>query len=489
MEPSPLFQFSLRDVFRILFRHRYRSLAVFVLILLISLAALTVLPHEYESEAQLLVKVGVESLSVDPTTTKPGSVSLQVAREEEIQSALDLFRSREIAQEVVHKLGADVVLGRSTHSTQPAQPSGLRAQIKQFIGSPYVADQQKAVSHVLKAVTVVAQPKSNVIRVTARANTPAGARRLAAAFVEVAVKTHANAHQTKNSTEFLERKTQETHDRLKAATQQLRDVKTRVGVVSIEGQKRQVEEQISSLQRLLVTAQTDLHTYQQRVRSLRRIVPDLPDNVDPNTSSMSTEALNEMRNKLFALRITANGLATKYTAQHPAVVAVREQLRQSAEKLDVEELRFALANVATLRAKISALEDKLLSRQQQLKTVNANEVEITRLQNEVGLLQESYVSYRSNLKTARIIEDRRKQQISNINVFQPATEIDEPSSPNRHLIVALGLAAALFGSLSLAAVSEFLDASLKTPDEVEQQLEVPVLQTIPSVATRRTLLP
>ena len=52
----------------------------------------------------------------------------------------------------------------------------------------------------------------------------------------------------------------------------------------------------------------------------------------------------------------------------------------------------------------------------------------------------------------------------------------------------LGVIAAFCGAIGLALLSEFLDSSLKTPSDVEQALEVPVLLTIPDTRERAKLL-
>ena len=53
-------------------------------------------------------------------------------------------------------------------------------------------------------------------------------------------------------------------------------------------------------------------------------------------------------------------------------------------------------------------------------------------------------------------------------------------------LLALGAAVAFFGSIGFALASEFMDGSLKTPEEVETELRLPVLEVIPY--SRRPLM-
>ena len=79
-------RFSLRDLYRILFRYKIRSAMVFVATIALVFVGLVVAPREYASEARLFIKTGRESVALDPTATTGQTLQFLDSRENEISS-------------------------------------------------------------------------------------------------------------------------------------------------------------------------------------------------------------------------------------------------------------------------------------------------------------------------------------------------------------------------------------------------------------------
>ncbi len=84
----------------------------------------------------------------------------------------------------------------------------------------------------------------------------------------------------------------------------------------------------------------------------------------------------------------------------------------------------------------------------------------------------------------RIDESLERQRISNINVAETPTLNHEPTRPKALLTLVLGFAVGLFGGLCLALAVEYFDHSLKTSEEIERRLSLPVLASIPQMNGR-----
>lgn len=68
--------------------------------------------------------------------------------------------------------------------------------------------------------------------------------------------------------------------------------------------------------------------------------------------------------------------------------------------------------------------------------------------------------------------------------MQPATLVAKPSSPRVPLILLAGFALASLGAVCVAFAAEFLDPSLKTSEQVENELGIPVLFSVPRSGAR-----
>jgi polysaccharide biosynthesis transport protein len=80
---------------------------------------------------------------------------------------------------------------------------------------------------------------------------------------------------------------------------------------------------------------------------------------------------------------------------------------------------------------------------------------------------------------ARDFTVRAAAETGNVQVVQPATVPDSPSSPKTNLNVALGLLLGLILGIGLSLLRDQLDRSLKEPEEVEEAFRLPILATIP----------
>ena len=96
-----------------------------------------------------------------------------------------------------------------------------------------------------------------------------------------------------------------------------------------------------------------------------------------------------------------------------------------------------LANEKSLEAKRNTLRFHFDRLQKDLSTLNRQEVEIIALERQVNLLEDKYTTYTHNLEQARVDRELKKDEITNINLIQPASLILKASSPKKALTLVL----------------------------------------------------
>jgi uncharacterized protein involved in exopolysaccharide biosynthesis len=137
------------------------------------------------------------------------------------------------------------------------------------------------------------------------------------------------------------------------------------------------------------------------------------------------------------------------------------------------------ALAAAQKAEADSLKQQFEAVQSKIRALNENELRITELSRKSEMLEVSYREYTKNREQARINAALEAGSISNINVVQPATFVAKPSSPSLTLMLALGVFLSTLGAILTALVAEQLDRSLRTPEQIERELEVPVLFSVP----------
>ena len=201
-------------------------------------------------------------------------------------------------------------------------------------------------------------------------------------------------------------------------------------------------------------------------------------------------------------------MASRFTDEFPALVAVREQIKAAKQPLTLEEQRrtqstttvntvhdqtqLSLLNeeseVESLDAATHSFEEQLAQLRKRDRLLNEHEAQIANLEQEVALCKANYTTYSEKSEQSRIDAALQNERITNVNVIQPANLIAKPISPQKAVVLILGIFGGLALGIGIALLAEYFDPTLKTPDDVEERLSLPVLLSIPRVAQRHTVL-
>jgi capsular polysaccharide biosynthesis protein len=104
-------------------------------------------------------------------------------------------------------------------------------------------------------------------------------------------------------------------------------------------------------------------------------------------------------------------------------------------------------------------------------------------------VQNNYSLYAKKREEARISEALDREKVANVSIIDPASVPLSPVSPNRKLNIAMGFFLALFISMATAFGVSFFDSVVHSSGDIERQLEVPVIVSIPDGEWPPNLLP
>jgi uncharacterized protein involved in exopolysaccharide biosynthesis len=508
---------GLGDLPRVVIRHPKKSLATFCLLMGLSLAMLILLPRTYESESLLFVRVGRESVTLDPTVTTGQIIALNESRESELNSILEVLKSRAIMERVVDRLGPQAILlppaeGQAEVAPHPLKESLANAinQVAQWLEpTGPISDREKAVQTLGDNATIYNKQKSNVISVTYKARSPKQAQIIVTALVDEYLSEHQRIHATPGSYSFFVEQEADYRNKLNASQQTLTDAKNEMGLASLEGKRKLVEDRIEKITGEQLTVQTSLSASSARIASLEKLISDLPSRItSQQVDGMPNVAGDNMRQQLYALEIQEKELLSKYTEDHPLVIAAHQKVHDaqeimgeqpdsrtyattavnpSVQKLQVELLAEKAANDA-LQARLENLDHESSLAQADLKSINANELRLNALTRQLLLDEANYRVYASKLEEARIQLSLDNEHISNLNISQPATFVEKPVSPKKAIVLVAGFLMACLGALCVAILAEMNNRVLRSPLEVEDQLGIPVVVTLPAQRNNAVLM-
>ncbi len=181
----------------------------------------------------------------------------------------------------------------------------------------------------------------------------------------------------------------------------------------------------------------------------------------PNTQLLEISVTDTDKVRVAAI---ANELANQLILQSPT----------NAQK-DEERLAFINQQLDDLQIDISETQDEILSSQEELAGLtSAREIQdaqsqIAALQSKLASLQSSYASY---------LASSQNNAVNTLAVIEPAVVPDKPIGPNIILTAVTAAGIGLLLAASAAFLLEYLDNTVKTPNDINRLTQLPMLTGI-----------
>ena len=344
----------------------------------------------------IFVKLGRETVSLDPTATTGSTISVLESRDNEINSIRDMLYSRGIIEQVVDRIGPEVVLGDAELTDEVKTRD--RFSGKDSLNSP----RQKAIKALIQDTYVISSRKSSVLILNAEAPSPELAQRILKEYLEVYQAMHTDAHQTPESNNFFKEQSRLLRGQWKESMKALQIAKEDAGVVSIEGARENLKEQTNAIQSSLMSVTSRFASTEAKLEKYKFLVS---------------------RNPLDRARV------------------VQERLEAQGD----------LSAMATQKKTLTAQLGELLDRAAKL---NRDEVMIGQLEKAVELSATNYAQYQELYEQSRIDEALHSSRFTNVRVVQEPSYIPKAVSPKKSLIAIAGLIAATTGAILTALFFE-----------------------------------
>jgi polysaccharide chain length determinant protein (PEP-CTERM system associated) len=211
---------------------------------------------------------------------------------------------------------------------------------------------------------------------------------------------------------------------------------------------------------------------------------------------------------LASLRNELAALEARYTPNHPDVVRLKKTIesmeaaeRQAgvdstaptpvvsrAEQALVQQLRDIDLDIAGIRAEMRKVQGEIAVYQRRVEDTPKREQELLTIQRDYNNQRDLYNSLLQRKLEADIaVSMERKQKGEQFRIIDPAKVPTVPVEPDmkRILMMVLALSFGLGGGL--AYVREMMDTSIKGPEEIEKELDMKILVSIPYRYTEKEI--
>lgn len=387
-----------------------------------------------------------------------------------------LLQSRGLAERVVVNLGLD----RDPEFNPGGATAGARA--------PTAADDDAAIGalagRLLGGLEIVPLRNTQLVEVSFRSRSPELAARIANgvvdAYIDWGIETRASVA-GKASTFFgqqIEALKQEISDK----DAQLQAYGRRTDIVSLDPEANVTLRKLEALNQDYVQAVSERISREARMRELEGAAPDRAADL------LDEELVRRQRGELSELEREYAAKLDNFKPEWPAMIELRSRIEQARANLGrVSADALARGREAARAEYQTALrrEQSLAAALGQVKTenreLNSAAVEYSNLQIEIStkrqLLDELLRRQSETDVTSRLQATRE----SNVRVVDRALLPGGAFRPSLSRNLGLGIGAGLLAGVALVFLLHYMDRTLKTREEVERLLDLPVLAVVPDI--------
>jgi uncharacterized protein involved in exopolysaccharide biosynthesis len=130
---------------------------------------------------------------------------------------------------------------------------------------------------------------------------------------------------------------------------------------------------------------------------------------------------------------------------------------------------------------MEALSKTIKEYEKRLEKLPEKELQLARLERAVKVSENIYLLLLEKYQEARINE---VMELGNMRIIDNALAPDEPIKPRKILNLAIGGILGLMMGVMLVFFMEYMDNTIKTTDDIERYLGLPVLGLIPKVTLK-----
>lgn len=445
-------------------------------VLALTLLALAVIVPVYSASAVMMLDA--RKNSVADVNSVLGGLPMDTAS---VQNQMQVITSRQVAARVVDQLRLERdpefntelstgLFGSAAASREPASQVPLRGQSK---------GREAAITLLLKRLRVDQVGISTSMTISVASVDAAKSARITNAVADAYVEGQLNAkyEATQKAAGWLSGRVRQMAGQVQADEAAVQKYKAKNGIVDTPGGSI-IDQQTASVNVQLINAKADLA---QKIALYDRTL-------ELQRSGRAVEASQVVASPLIAqLRAQQAELArqeaqlsSRYLPQHPKMVDIQSQKRETQIKIGAEVARVidSLANdVAVGRANVKSLEDSLAQLQSKFQNQGSVSVALKALESIASASRSNYEALLSRLKE---VQGQEGIATPDARIISRAMEPTTPS-PRPLMVMAIAIPASLVLGLMLAFLVESLDPSLRTSEHVDRFLGLPVLSTVPEV--------
>jgi capsular exopolysaccharide synthesis family protein len=286
--------------------------------------------------------------------------------------------------------------------------------------------------------------------------------------------------------DFLTKQIEEQKKTLEESEQALQGYKEKYGIVQITPFQGDKEKENIAMQKLggltgrLVEEQSRRVEVEARYREVQDLLAKgVP--IESMPQVMDNYLIQRLKENEARLVTEMSELSKKYGEKHPKMTQLKSEIEANRQKIRSESQN-VLASIknelAIARAREANARSAVEGQKAETQKLSERSIEFSVLAREADKNRELYENLLKRLKETSVAGELGT---TNVRIVDRAEVPIVPARPKPVQYILLSVVVGLFMSCGLAFFFEYLDNTLKTPDDVEKYVETPCLALIPRI--------
>ncbi|MCK4257785.1 MAG: hypothetical protein KAX49_02340 [Halanaerobiales bacterium] len=465
MENNHEYEIDLREYISILWRKKWVIIGLFIIAVVGTYFFVNTMDPVYKTSATIMIQKndGMQNLF---------SGDMFSLGNDQSGTYIKMLKTRRILDQVIQKMD-------------------LRDEEGEFISSSTLGSM----------IIVSSVSGADMIEISMEHTEPEKVKKIVNTLVEVFVEENTKISKTAmtSAIDFIEKQVVEFKKELENTEMDLLNYKQENNIILPTEEAKQTLEKLVEAESSKSLAEVELKSIDASIHAIQREMAAQEERVISNTVFSKNPLLKQYKGQLTELESQLVGLKSKYTVNHPDVLSLESQIASIIETLkkEVEQevssqtesinpiyqsLYQSFIELETNRlssfAKLESLDRIIKENEIKLQDLPEKELELVRLERVAKVAGEIYMMLITRLEEVKISE---AMLTSDVYMFDSAYLPVDPIKPNKKMLILMAGFLAIFVGIGLTFLMEYLDTTVKTAEEVERLLEVPVIGSIPNM--------
>jgi len=483
----------LLDRLAVVYRYRHISFAVFVL----ASAAMMIQGYTtlqlFQAQAQIMIED--ERATAVPGLNGPDTAFYEDP-EPYYNTQYRILKGRDLTRRVIKKLNLATVPEFNGTAEPPTTPMTLlrdaqervmrlvrpaKPQPQEPVQVDETSDESALVTTFVSRVDVAPIRGSRLVNVSFTARDPKFAALAVNTLVDEYVDQNlqVKVQSSQNMLEWLAKELEKQQQKVSQSEQALSDYRDKKNALSLDDKQNIVTQRLTQLNDAMIKART-IKAQKDAVYSQVRAMSGStsPDAIPVIASNPSIQSL---KSKIADLSQQRAQLADKYGEKWPAVQSVNANIQEAKSQLDAETAK-ALQTIKN-DYETAVLEERTLSGN--LDAAKADAQDLSRKSVGYNVMEREAKSnrqvYESLLAREKELSVASNSRANNVRVIDRAEVPRAPMTPGGRRTWLMSLAVGMVLAVGVAFGLDYMNDTIKTPEDVSRRLKLPFLGLVPSV--------